>query len=983
MIKRGTTFFRQLQLFLTCFTVVVCPCFLNANKLFKSANHCPSLFKFSHSSRSNQYHQFPMKKQQNGHYAFSFGFSSLRNRHSRNNPMYQRDKNGNIIKSSTVTAATTTTTILSPETVIEKRGSVEPKRYLNEKVSDKVIGTDKGQSREGIDEFEENIFKGMMDQIASMFFPFALSSSPSSSLSLSSNSNTRRAMAFREDENDDKNGEEEEEEKMNKKGMKEQATVKGSGPGNNNNDNNNNDDNEKKKKLSLAKETKINSSILEPEEEQEEAYYNKVTVGRQLRLFWNMSLPYFQEERSAKILLAMVLVLTLANSGVSVAFSYIGRDFWTALSSKNTEQFYFMMQKFFGALCIGVPVSVMYKYQRQRLSLQWRSWLTDRITSHYYNNRAFYLLENSKEIDNPDQRIAEDIKSFTDDSLNFLITALTAVIDLVAFSSILFKIYPQLFVAIILYASIGTIVTSAIGKTLVGQVFNQLQKEADFRYSMMRVRENAESIAFYNGERLEVSIIQKRFQAALDNFQQIIKTQRNLEFFTVSYRYLIQVIPGLVVAPLYFAGSIELGVVSQSYGAFNHILSDLSIIVNQFESLSSFSAGIDRLAQFLEKIEEKAKIDPTSTSISSTSMTGAKGDGAAASTDMNSKKNLDAGEADESKLSRLLRTDVSKITNKSDGEGEEAKPFVVNESIEEEKDSKGENVDVISDNNMAVLMEKKIQMKETSIVMNPSSDNILSLSNVTVLTPDRSRTLVTDLSLALEKGSQLLIVGNSGTGKSSLLRAIAGLWSEGKGEIIRPPMKEVYFLPQRPYCTLGPLRDQLTYPYITLDDFDNDDEENVMEKIKEKEFTPEEDQILLDILDQVGLSTLAERMGTQGLTSENNKNDGGDQKLSKLEKQRRGLNVVKDWSAILSLGEQQRIAFGRVLFNKPYLAVLDEATSALDLSSEERVYKALQKIPNISYISVGHRPSLINFHNKKLILKEGGFEIEEKINNNQ
>ena len=227
----------------------------------------------------------------------------------------------------------------------------------------------------------------------------------------------------------------------------------------------------------------------------------------------------------------------------------------------------------------------------------------------------------------------------------------------------------------------------------------------------------------------------------------------------------------------------------------------------------------------------------------------------------------------------------------------------------------------------------------------------------------------------LGKNSQLLIVGNSGTGKSSLLRAIAGLWSEGKGEIIRPPMKEIYFLPQRPYCTLGPLRDQLTYPFITLDDFD--DAENEAKKLQEKEFTLEEDQLLLDILDEVGLSTLAERMGTNGSTA--GKKEAEEEKLSKLEKQRLGLNVIKDWSAILSLGEQQRVAFGRVLFNKPYLAVLDEATSALDLSSEERVYKALQKIPNISYVSVGHRPSLINFHNKKLILKEGGFEIENNI----
>jgi ABC-type uncharacterized transport system fused permease/ATPase subunit len=158
-----------------------------------------------------------------------------------------------------------------------------------------------------------------------------------------------------------------------------------------------------------------------------------------------------------------------------------------------------------------------------------------------------------------------------------------------------YSIRPELFLAILGYASLGTVLTTVIGRDLVGLNFQQLQKEADFRYALVRVRENAESVAFYGGEGLEREQVGARLGAAVDNTREVIKSQRNLELFTTSYRYLIQVLPVSVVAPLYFAGSIQLGVVSQASGAFNHILSDLSVIVNQFEQLSAFSAGVDRL----------------------------------------------------------------------------------------------------------------------------------------------------------------------------------------------------------------------------------------------------------------------------------------------------------------------------------------------------------------------------------------------------
>lgn len=277
-----------------------------------------------------------------------------------------------------------------------------------------------------------------------------------------------------------------------------------------------------------------------------------VDVSRQLALFRSIALPYFKEDGEAKLLLAGVMALTLLNSGVSVAFSYIGRDFWTALSAKETDEFYSVLQRFMAALVAGVPITVLYRFQREKLALKWREWMTQRVMGRYYSSRTYYVLEASKEIDNPDQRIAEDVRSFTKVSLEFFISIITSVIDLVSFSAILFQIYPELFLAILAYAGLGTAATTYIGRSLVGLNFEQLQREADFRFGLIRVRENSESIAFYGGEQLELNEVSRRLARLLDNFSQIISAQRNLEFFTVSYRYLIQILPAFIVAPLYF-----------------------------------------------------------------------------------------------------------------------------------------------------------------------------------------------------------------------------------------------------------------------------------------------------------------------------------------------------------------------------------------------------------------------------------------------
>ena len=270
--------------------------------------------------------------------------------------------------------------------------------------------------------------------------------------------------------------------------------------------------------------------------------------------FKEMALPYYQESKSGRWLFAGMIGITLLNSGVSVAFSYVGKDFWNALSSKDAANFYPMLAKYAAALVVGMPVSVLYRFQRERLAVAWREWMTDRTLQLYSSNRVYYALERGGEVDNPDQRIAEDVRSFTAFSLQLFITIVTSIIDLASFSFILYSIQPSLFIAIILYSSFGTIATTAIGRKLVGLNFEKLQKEANFRYSLVRLRDQAESIAFYAGEDVEGREISNRLDKVIDNRKEIIGAQRNLEFFTTGYQYFIQILPVWVVAPQFFAG---------------------------------------------------------------------------------------------------------------------------------------------------------------------------------------------------------------------------------------------------------------------------------------------------------------------------------------------------------------------------------------------------------------------------------------------
>lgn len=550
-------------------------------------------------------------------------------------------------------------------------------------------------------------------------------------------------------------------------------------------------------------------------------------LNRQLWLkFLVLAKPYWFSEQKwkARGLLVLLLVLALTVNGINVGISFIFRNINTSLANfpqtKDAATFWRYISIYAGILVIGTPIVVMFRYLRDKLGLYWREWMTNKVLQKYLQKRAYYQINFNDKIDNPDQRISEDIRVFTRTSLSFLLLILTSFITLISFTGVLLSISITLSAALLLYAIVGTIVTTWIGQRLIGINFNQLRKEADFRYNLVHIRDNAESIAFYQGENQEAVQLRQRFLEAIRNFDYLINWQRNLGFFTTSYDYFVAALPYIVVAPIYFAGDTEFGAITQAAFAFQRIFEAISIIVSEFQDITAFAAGVERLQSLTDALETPS-----------------------------------------------------------------LKP-------------------------------------EGMTTIDTTEDSQLALHHVTLLTPNHQRTLVQDLSVTLKPGVGLVVVGHSGSGKSSVLRAIAGLWNAGTGHIIRPPLTEMMFLPQRPYMVLGSLRSQLLYP--------NTDSNISTEKMRQ-------------VLKEVNLADLPERVG--------------------------GFDIELDWANVLSLGEQQRLAFARLLLTAPRYAILDEATSALDIANEKRLYQQV-KATGTTLISVGHRASLLPYHDYVLQLHD-------------
>jgi putative ATP-binding cassette transporter len=551
--------------------------------------------------------------------------------------------------------------------------------------------------------------------------------------------------------------------------------------------------------------------------------------------FVNVAKPYWLEEERKKAwsLLLLLIVLMLVETKAAVMLNNQAGEMTSALAGKNGDRFWKSVHACLFVLAFAVPIYAFYYYMRDQFANQWRRWLTGRFLDGYLKGRKYYELGADSEIDNPDQRISEDINTFTGRSINFLLIFLGSLMQLVAFSAVLWSISHVLVGVLAVYALTGTVVALYVfGNPLIQLNFWQLRREADFRFSLMRLRENAESIAFYRGEAQERAHIDSKFDKVINNFAKLIKKQRSLNLFQRTFSQLTLVLPSVILADGVLSGQLEVGRAIQAAGAFTAVLGAVGVIVDNFESLSRFVAGIDRLQALSKLVLPEA--------------------GAAA----------------------------------------------------------------VADN------------RHPRIETRPGPH--LALESLTLHPPQSERVLIKELSLVLKPGDALLITGDSGCGKSSLLRAIAGLWHTGSGVIHHPPLEDFFFLPQQPYLQAGTLRSQLIYPSAQ---------------------SGLGDAQLLDILEQVHLPQLAERVG--------------------------GLGAVQDWEKLLSVGEQQRLAFARVLVHQPGIVILDEATSALDSGNEASLYARLRE-NGTTLISIAHRAAVLRHHTHVLrLMGDGAWEVHD------
>lgn len=553
------------------------------------------------------------------------------------------------------------------------------------------------------------------------------------------------------------------------------------------------------------------------------------------RGFWLLFKGYWSSEYKwkARGLLSIVILMNFAMVYLLVQLNEWYNTFYNALQNYEAESFWPLIGQFSAIAFVYIMIAVYAVYLRQMLQIKWRTWMTNNYLKEWMEGQTYYRLQDAT--DNPDQRISEDIGQFVNLTLQLIIGFLRQLTTLAAFGVVLWNLSGSITIAGLIipgymfwfsfvYSGLGTFFAHKVGRKLIGLNFDQQKYEADFRFSMMRVRENSESIAFYRGEPAELEGFNLKFSNVIKNYWQLMKKTKHLNFYVNGYAQLAVIVPLLMAAPRYFSKEIQLGGLMQISSAFGRVQDALSFFVDSYDTLASLAAVINRLAGFTEHMDEAKKIQ-------------------------------------------------SKITTSTAPE--------------------------------------------------------LKISALNVSLPT-GRELLNKLSLQLQNSKSLLVTGLSGCGKSTLLRTLAGIWAHASGEISLPSNSRVMFLPQKPYLPLGTLRRALIYPFAEKD-------------------SPPDDK-LKKILQTVELPALTEK-----------------------------LDVADDWSRILSLGEQQRLAFARVLLSEPDYIFLDEATSALDEPREIEMYKLLrEKLPKVTVVSVGHRSTLFKLHDVELNLDgAGNYKIRE------
>lgn len=552
--------------------------------------------------------------------------------------------------------------------------------------------------------------------------------------------------------------------------------------------------------------------------------------------YWNS-----EEKKSARLYLAAIITLTIAAVYMTLLLNEWFNSFYSALQNYDSDAVYRGLLRFTGLAFAHIAFAVYSYYLQQRLALRWRKWMTKNYLAKWTGQQMYYRLEMFSQgtADNPDQRISEDINLFTARTLSFMSGLLRSATTIVCFIFVLwnlseilsfsaagqeFHIYGYLVWTALAYSVLGTWITHKVGHRLVSLNYLQQKLEADFRFSMVRLRETAESVAFYNGAAKEEAFLSNRFMTLLRNTLFIIKKQKQLSWLTNSYAQIAIIFPFVVAVPRYLSQNISLGGLMQIANCFGKVQDAMSYFVDVYASLAEWQSCAERLLSF--------------------------------------------------------------------------------------------------DKHIAAI-EKETEEKSGSLVREETPDR-LRLTDVTISVPamdenKRTREIISSAACTIRSGEHVILKGPSGSGKSTLLRTLAGFWPYVKGHISMPAPSEMMFIPQKPYIPMGTSAEAASYPLETADK-----------------------EILSTLLVECGLSHLMEKPDTEA-----------------------------DWSHILSLGEQQKLAFVRVFLRKPKWVFLDEATSAMDEETEEKMYRLLTALPGTTVISIGHRSTLDKWHDRVLRIENG------------
>lgn len=562
-------------------------------------------------------------------------------------------------------------------------------------------------------------------------------------------------------------------------------------------------------------------------------------IGPFLRDVWRLSWPYFSSEErwSARALLLGMVALRLALVGATVVQNYWNGAFYNSLQAKDWDAFTDLLlfyhrtdegfQIGFTVIATAyVGIAILYAYVTKWLQIRWRRWLTDRFVNAWMSDRAYYrmsLLSDPSYVgtDNPDQRISEDLRDFVTNATELGVGLLGHAVTIASFLGILWQLSGEATVfgvpipgylvwAALIYAVAGTALTHLVGRALVGLNFRQQRVEADFRYALVRVRENVEGIALHAGEGEEASNLGGRFAHVVENWWRLMNRNLRLDVVVNYYAQFAGVMPFVIGASRYFTGKSTLGTLTQTVGAFSNVQDAMSWFINAYTSLAQWRAIVSRLGTFQDAIDEAGAPVPG----------GASAAGA------------------------------------------------------------------------------------------------VGLSDATLSLPDGTA-ILSHADLAFRAGESVVIDGRPGSGKSTLFRALAGLWPFARGGVRAP--EGSMFLPQRAYVPLGTLRRAVTYPAAP---------------------GAYADAEVADALTAAGLPGLVAH-----------------------------LDEDANWPQRLSGGEQQRLALARVLLAKPAWLFLDEATASLDPDGEARLYRTLrERLPGTTIVSIAHRPSVAAFHDRRVTL---------------